>query len=130
MRKLRVFLDSMRQSFLADRVAAEEINHQKGEDMKLYVGNLPYTYSEEDLKNLFSSYGSVQKATIVTDRETGQSRGFGFVEMSTRQQGEAAIEGLNGQKQGGRMLVVNEAKPQEKRKEQRPFRSRQRESQA
>lgn len=99
--------------------------------MKLYVGNLPYNFAAQDLKTLFSNYGTVVNVTIVTDRDTGQSRGFAFVEMSSRQQGEAAIESLNGQKQGGRTLIVNEAKPQEKRegggrsfdkrREQRPF---------
>lgn len=105
--------------------------------MKLYVGNLPYNFGAQELKNLFATFGTVVNATVVTDRDTGQSRGFAFVEMSSRQQGEAAIEGLNGQKQGGRSLIVNEAKPQEKReggggrpfdkrREQRPFSSGQR----
>jgi len=83
--------------------------------MKLYVGNLPYSFAAQDLKNLFSAYGTVVNASVVSDRDTGQSRGFGFVEMASRKEGQAAIDSLNGQQQGGRAIIVNEAKPQEKR---------------
>lgn len=83
--------------------------------MKLYVGNLPYSCLEDELRTLFAEHGDVVNVTIVNDRATGQSRGFGFVEMGSREQGEAAIEKLDGHKQGGRALVVKEAKPKEAR---------------
>jgi RNA recognition motif-containing protein len=79
--------------------------------MKLYVGNLSFRMTDEELKEAFESYGDVSSARIITDRETSKSRGFGFVEFSEKAQGEAAIEGLNGQEVSGRTLVVNEAKP-------------------
>nr|MDA8165021.1 RNA-binding protein [Desulfobacteraceae bacterium] len=77
--------------------------------MKLYVGNLPFGFSEEDLSKTFAAYGTVVSAKIVTDRYSGQSRGFGFVEMSTRGEGHQAMETLNGKPLNGRNLVVNEA---------------------
>ena len=82
---------------------------------KLYVGSLPYSTNEQELSQLFSQYGSVQSAKVITDRYTGQSRGFGFVEMSTGEEAQKAIAALNGSNMGGRTLVVNEARPQEKR---------------
>ena len=82
---------------------------------KLYVGSLPYSTNEQELSQLFSQYGTVQSAKVITDRYTGQSRGFGFVEMSTGEEAQKAIAGLNGSNMGGRTLVVNEARPQEKR---------------
>jgi cold-inducible RNA-binding protein len=78
---------------------------------KLYVGNLPYGVSESDLAQLFAEHGTVESAAIITDKNTGQSKGFGFVEMSTEQEAQAAIAALNGRDQGGRPLTVNEAKP-------------------
>jgi RNA recognition motif-containing protein len=83
--------------------------------MKLYVGNLSFSTTESDLNNLFATSGTVESARIVTDRDTGRSRGFGFVEMATRSEGEAAITELNGKEVDGRQLKVNEAKPQENR---------------
>jgi len=82
---------------------------------KLYVGSLPYSTTEQQLNELFAQYGSVQSAKVITDRYTGQSRGFGFVEMATGEEAQKAITALNGSALGGRTLVVNEARPQEKR---------------
>jgi RNA recognition motif-containing protein len=83
--------------------------------MKLYVGNLSFQTSSEDLQELFAKAGTVESASVVEDRETGRSRGFGFVEMSSAEEGKAAIEQFNGQEMGGRNLNVNEAKPREDR---------------
>jgi cold-inducible RNA-binding protein len=82
---------------------------------KLYVGNLPYSISSSDLEQMFSPFGQVQSAQVIEDRETGRSKGFGFVEMSSDKDAQAAITGLNGQDHGGRPLTVNEAKPREDR---------------
>ncbi len=82
---------------------------------KLYVGSLPYSTTEQQLQELFAQHGTVQSAKIITDRYTGQSRGFGFVEMATGEEAQKAITALNGAPMGGRTLVVNEARPQEKR---------------
>ncbi len=82
---------------------------------KLYVGNLSYTVSSSDLNRLFSAYGTVESAQVIEDRESGRSKGFGFVEMSTDEEAQAAIQGLHGQDHGGRPLTVNEAKPREER---------------
>ncbi len=83
--------------------------------MKLYVGNLSFQTSSEDLQELFAQAGTVTSAAVVTDRETGRSRGFGFVEMSSKQEGEAAITQFNGKDFGGRSLNINEARPREDR---------------
>lgn len=82
---------------------------------KLYVGNLTYNVNESDLEAMFSQFGTVQSAQIIVDRDTNRSKGFGFVEMDTDAQAQAAIQGLNGQDHGGRSLTVNEAKPREPR---------------
>jgi RNA recognition motif-containing protein len=82
---------------------------------KLYVGNLPYSASDESLGEKFGAYGSVDSAKVITDRDTGRSKGFGFVEMSTDAEANAAIEGLNGKDFEGRPMQVNEARPQAKR---------------
>ena len=83
--------------------------------MKLYVGNLAFETSSTELQNLFATAGTVESVSLIEDRETGRSRGFGFVEMSTKEEGAAAIEKFNGQELGGRALNVNEAKPREDR---------------
>jgi RNA recognition motif-containing protein len=83
--------------------------------MKLYVGNLSFQTSSEDLQQLFGQAGTVESASVVEDRETGRSRGFGFVEMSSKEEGEAAIAQFNGTEVNGRSLTVNEAKPRENR---------------
>ncbi|MEK6605132.1 MAG: RNA-binding protein [Nitrospirota bacterium] len=82
---------------------------------KLYVGGLPYSVTEQQLSELFAQQGTVSSAKVITDKFTGQSRGFGFVEMSTAEEAKKAISALNGTQMDGRPLTVNEAKPQEKR---------------
>jgi RNA recognition motif-containing protein len=82
---------------------------------KIYVGGLPYSATEQQLSDLFAAHGSVASARIITDKFTGQSRGFGFVEMSSDTEAQAAITALNGSEMGGRTLTVNEARPQEPR---------------
>jgi RNA recognition motif-containing protein len=82
---------------------------------KLYVGNLPFSATEETLRSTFSQHGTVESVNLITDRDSGQSRGFGFVEMRTDAEANAAIAELNGKDLDGRALKVNEAKPQERR---------------
>ena len=82
---------------------------------KLYVGNLPYTATDSDLQRMFEAHGAVQSAQVVMDRDTGRSKGFGFVEMETGEAAQAAISALNGQDFDGRSLTVNEARPREER---------------
>ena len=82
---------------------------------KLYVGNLPYTATDSDLQSMFEAHGAVQSAQVVMDRDTGRSKGFGFVEMETNEAAQAAISALNGQDFAGRSLTVNEARPREER---------------
>lgn len=79
--------------------------------MKLYVGNLSYSLSEADLEEAFGEFGTVTSTAIIKDRDSGRSKGFGFVELEDDSQGKAAIEGLNGKEIGGRAVVVNEARP-------------------
>ncbi|MEP6888904.1 MAG: RNA-binding protein [Nitrospirales bacterium] len=82
---------------------------------KIYVGGLPYSATEQELNSLFATHGSVESARVITDKFTGQSRGFGFVEMASGEDASKAISALNGTQMGGRTLTVNEAKPQEPR---------------
>ncbi|MBN2210718.1 MAG: RNA-binding protein [Sedimentisphaerales bacterium] len=79
--------------------------------MNIYVGNLSFRCTDEELRQAFAAFGEVTSATIIMDRETGRSRGFGFVEMANDAEGQAAIDGLNGTELGGRMLKINEARP-------------------
>jgi len=82
---------------------------------KLYVGNLPYSVRDEDLQQSFSQFGAVTSAKVMMERDTGRSKGFGFVEMGSDAEAQAAINGMNGQPLGGRSVVVNEARPMEAR---------------
>ena len=82
---------------------------------KLYVGNLPYSFRDEDLQQTFAPHGTVTSAKVMMERDTGRSKGFGFVEMGSDAEAQAAINGVNGQQFGGRGLVVNEARPMEPR---------------
>ncbi len=82
---------------------------------KLYVGNLSYSVNNSELEQMFSAHGTVESAHVITDRDTGRSKGFGFVEMGSDQQAQAAIAALHGKEVGGRSLTVNEARPREER---------------
>ena len=83
--------------------------------LRIYVGNLPFSTNEQELRSMFEAHGAVTNASVVSDRDTGRSRGFGFVEMADAAQANAAITALNGFSVGGRALVVNEARPREER---------------
>ncbi len=82
---------------------------------KLYVGNLPFSATEQDLSDKFAAFGTVESVNLITDRHTGRSRGFGFIEMASEEEAQAAIDSLNGTDYEGRPMTVNEAKPQQKR---------------
>ncbi len=82
---------------------------------KLYVGNLPYSVRDDDLQQVFSEFGAVNSAKVMVERDTGRSKGFGFVEMGSDAEAQAAINGMNGQSLGGRSVTVNEARPMEAR---------------
>jgi len=87
--------------------------------MNVYVGNLPYGTTSEDLRDLFSAYGEVNSANVISDRDSGRSKGFGFVEMADNASAQAAIENLNGKEIEGRAITVNEARPREERSPRR-----------
>lgn len=89
--------------------------------MKLFVGSLGSEVGEAELREAFASYGTVLSATVIMDRETGRSKGFGFVEMGSQAEGMKAIEGLNGKSIAGRVATVNEARPKEENRSRRPF---------
>ncbi len=82
---------------------------------KLYVGSLPYSITEDELRDLFSQFGEIESVRIITDKFTGQSKGFGFVEMANPDDAAKAVEGMNGKQLGGRTLIVNDARPEQKR---------------
>ena len=82
---------------------------------RIYVGGLPYSATEREIENLFAAHGTVTSVTVITDKYTGQAKGFGFVEMATDTEAQSAINALNGTLMGGRTLAVNEAKPREER---------------
>lgn len=82
---------------------------------KLYVGSLPYSISEDELRDLFTPYGSVASVRIITDKFTGQSKGFGFVEMENSDDAQKAVQAVNGMQVGGRTLIVNDARPEQRR---------------
>ena len=90
--------------------------------MNIYVGNLSYEANDDDLREAFGAYGTVKSSSVVMDKMTGQSRGFGFVEMGSKSEGEAAIAALNGQDLKGRPLKINEARPREERPPRRDYR--------
>jgi cold-inducible RNA-binding protein len=95
---------------------------RKSMSVKLYVGNLTFNTTEQDLQEQFSQYGQVNSASIITDRDTGRSRGFAFIELESKESAQAAIEALNGKELDGRALTVNEAKPRENRGDRAGFR--------
>jgi RNA recognition motif-containing protein len=88
---------------------------EKGMSSKIYVGGLPYATTDAQLQEIFSAHGTVESARVITDKFTGRSRGFGFVEMASQEEAQRAIQALNGTDLDGRNLTVNEARPQEKR---------------
>jgi len=88
---------------------------------KLFIGSLPYSTTDDELEQLFAEVGTVVSAKVIFDRESGRSKGFGFVEMSSDDEAKAAVDKLNGSDLGGRSIVVNEARPQEPRGERRSF---------
>ena len=90
--------------------------------VRIYVGNLPYTYREEDIAQLFAPYGEVYEIRVITDRDTRQSKGFGFVELASDEEARRAIAELNGTPVGNRTLTVNEARPQAERTNRRDYR--------
>jgi uncharacterized membrane protein YgcG len=101
----------VRASLFLLRTALKNLHTQEEINMKIFVGNFSFSTTEADLRGLFEPYGNVDSASVVTDRDTGRSRGFGFVEMGDKAAAEKAIQGLNGQEVGGRALNVNEARP-------------------
>ena len=88
--------------------------------MNLYVGNLPYSVGDEELRSAFAQFGEVASASVISDKFTGQSKGFGFVEMPNNSEADAAIKGLNETSMGGRNIKVNQARPRENRPARRP----------
>jgi cold-inducible RNA-binding protein len=92
-------------------IAESSVFDTKGFSMKLYVGNLSYSAGENDLRELFSQYGTVESVAVITDRDTGRSKGFGFVEFANDAEAQAAIAGLNGKDMSGRSLTVSQARP-------------------
>jgi RNA recognition motif-containing protein len=97
-------------------VQVSEFSNRKAHaTMNIYVGNLPFSYTSDDLERLFGAHGTVSSAQVISDRDTGRSRGFGFVEMDNDEEARAAMSELNGTDVGGRQLTVNEARPRRER---------------
>ena len=111
----RASVNSLKERSLLEVRIPIEGKGKKLMSMKLYVGNLSFETSKNELQTLFAQTGTVESVSLIEDRDTGRSRGYGFVEMSTKEEGAAAIEKLNGQELGGRTLKVNEAKQRESR---------------
>src|SRR4029077_2339369 len=110
------FQEGLRCHLTSRRSRYTQIAHPRGTRLKnIFVGNLDFNTSEEELRQLFEAYGQVDRVAIMTDRDTGRSRGFGFVEMASAEDGEKAIAALNGSQVGGRTLNVNEARPKPER---------------
>jgi cold-inducible RNA-binding protein len=112
---MRASVDSPKERSLLEVRNPIEGKGKKLMSMKLYVGNLAFETSRDELQTLFAQTGTVESVSLIEDRETGRSRGYGFVEMSTKEEGAAAIEKFNGQELGGRFLKVDEAKQRENR---------------
>ncbi len=107
--------ESRKDSCLSTGAFAPVRKDKKGHLKNIFVGNLSFNTSEDELRQLFETYGQVDRVSILTDRDTGRSRGFGFVEMVNAEEGEKAIAGLNGSQFGGRTINVNEARPKAER---------------
>jgi RNA recognition motif-containing protein len=114
-RQLRLF-STANQPLIVRRSQQTQIAHSEAIRLKnIFVGNLDFNTGEDELRQLFAAYGQVDRVSIMTDRDTGRSRGFGFVEMANAEEGEKAIAALNGSQVGGRTLNVNEARPKVER---------------
>jgi cold-inducible RNA-binding protein len=112
---LRAFANPGKTAFCLLHDSPDSQRQKEGNLKNIFVGNLSFNTSEDELRQAFEAYGQVERASILTDRETGRSRGFGFVEMTNAEEGEKAIAGLNGSQLGGRTINVNEARPKAER---------------
>jgi cold-inducible RNA-binding protein len=106
---------------IANAITPARMDNSNAQGTRLYVGSLPYSTTDDQLKQHFSQAGNVVSATVIIDKMSGRSKGFGFVEMATKEEAMKAIEMFNGQDMGGRNIVVNEARPMEARPPRRSF---------